>query len=77
MVGRFPLNCGTVGTQVAKPVRGSAVVRCHDAGCYAPPQHGIVPIVEPEILPDGDHDLQRGQYVTEKVSDGCCRRQMN
>lgn len=35
-----------------------------------PPQHGIVPIVEPEILPDGDHDLQRCQYVTEKVSDG-------
>ncbi|CAL8305254.1 unnamed protein product [Merluccius merluccius] len=29
--------------------------------------HGIVPIVEPEILPDGDHDLQRSQYVTEKV----------
>lgn len=33
-------------------------------------QHGIVPIVEPEILPDGDHDLQRCQYVTEKVSWG-------
>ncbi|KFP22839.1 Fructose-bisphosphate aldolase B [Egretta garzetta] len=32
-------------------------------------QHGLVPIVEPEILPDGDHDLQRCQYVTEKVRD--------
>lgn len=31
------------------------------------PQNGIVPIVEPEILPDGDHDLKRCQYVTEKV----------
>lgn len=31
-------------------------------------QHGIVPIVEPEILPDGDHDLKRSQYVTEKVN---------
>uniref|UniRef100_V9KW23 Fructose-bisphosphate aldolase n=1 Tax=Callorhinchus milii TaxID=7868 RepID=V9KW23_CALMI len=31
-------------------------------------QHnGIVPIVEPEILPDGTHDLKRCQYVTEKV----------
>ncbi|KAL1789037.1 fructose-bisphosphate aldolase A isoform X1 [Sigmodon hispidus] len=30
-------------------------------------QNGIVPIVEPEILPDGDHDLKRCQYVTEKV----------
>ncbi|XP_041092880.1 fructose-bisphosphate aldolase A-like [Polyodon spathula] len=29
--------------------------------------NGIVPIVEPEILPDGDHDLKRSQYVTEKV----------
>lgn len=31
-------------------------------------QNGIVPIVEPEILPDGDHDLKRCQCVTEKVS---------
>ena len=31
------------------------------------PQNGIVPIVEPEILPDGDHDLKLCQYVTEKV----------
>lgn len=30
-------------------------------------QNGIVPIVEPEILPDGDHDLKRCQYVSEKV----------
>ncbi|KAJ9048717.1 hypothetical protein DSO57_1032082 [Entomophthora muscae] len=27
----------------------------------------IVPIVEPEILMDGDHDLERAVYVTEKV----------
>lgn len=31
-------------------------------------QHGIVPIIEPEILPDGDHDLKRSQYITEKVA---------
>lgn len=30
-------------------------------------QNGLVPIVEPEILPDGTHDLQQSQYVTEKV----------
>uniref|UniRef100_A0A672ZXW4 Fructose-bisphosphate aldolase n=1 Tax=Sphaeramia orbicularis TaxID=375764 RepID=A0A672ZXW4_9TELE len=45
-------------------------VLCHlllNAFAFVPPQHGIVPIVEPEILPDGDHDLQRCQYVTEKV----------
>jgi len=30
-------------------------------------QAKIVPIVEPEILPDGDHDIERCQKVTEKV----------
>uniref|UniRef100_A0A671S9H7 Fructose-bisphosphate aldolase n=1 Tax=Sinocyclocheilus anshuiensis TaxID=1608454 RepID=A0A671S9H7_9TELE len=35
--------------------------------CQMVRRHGIVPIVEPEILPDGDHDLKRCQYVTEKV----------
>lgn len=30
-------------------------------------QAGIVPIVEPEVLPDGDHDVERTQKVTEKV----------
>ncbi|XP_042194475.1 fructose-bisphosphate aldolase C [Callorhinchus milii] len=30
-------------------------------------QNGIVPIVEPEILPDGDHDLKRCQHITQKV----------
>jgi len=30
-------------------------------------QNGLVPIVEPEVLPDGDHDLARTQKVTETV----------
>ena len=30
-------------------------------------QNGLVPIVEPEILPDGDHDLVTCQRVTEQV----------
>jgi len=29
--------------------------------------NGIVPIVEPEVLPDGEHDLDRAQKVTETV----------
>lgn len=29
--------------------------------------NGIVPIVEPEVLPDGEHDLERSQKVTEVV----------
>ena len=35
-------------------------------------QHGIVPIIEPEILPDGDHDLKRSQYITEKAGFSIC-----
>jgi fructose-bisphosphate aldolase class I len=30
-------------------------------------QNGLVPIVEPEILPDGDHDIERTMKVTEVV----------
>ncbi|XP_072034517.1 LOW QUALITY PROTEIN: fructose-bisphosphate aldolase A-like [Amphiura filiformis] len=30
-------------------------------------QNGLVPIVEPEVLPDGTHDLARAQEVTEQV----------
>jgi len=30
-------------------------------------QNGLVPIVEPEILPDGDHSLEQCQAATEKV----------
>jgi len=30
-------------------------------------QNGLVPIVEPEVLPDGDHDLATCQKVTEQV----------
>lgn len=29
--------------------------------------NGLVPIVEPEVLPDGEHDLERAQKVTETV----------
>ena len=29
-------------------------------------KNGAVPTVEPEILPDGDHDFKFWQYVTEK-----------
>lgn len=30
-------------------------------------QNGLVPIVEPEVLPDGNHDLATAQKVTEQV----------
>jgi len=40
------------------------VLACYAAVCQ---QEGIVPIVEPEILLDGDHSLQRCAEVTEAV----------
>lgn len=30
-------------------------------------QNGLVPIVEPEVLCDGEHDLETAQKVTEQV----------
>ena len=40
------------------------VLACYASTCQ---QDGIVTIVEPEILPVGDHDLKCCQYITEKV----------
>jgi len=34
-------------------------------------ENGLVPIVEPEVLPDGDHSIERTQVVTEKVVAAC------
>jgi len=34
-------------------------------------KYTIVPIVEPEILPDGEHDLETTQAITEKVLAAC------
>jgi fructose-bisphosphate aldolase class 1 len=31
-------------------------------------QNGLVPIVEPEVLPDGTHDLRTARKVTEQVN---------
>ncbi|ETN69103.1 fructose-bisphosphate aldolase class-I [Necator americanus] len=36
-------------------------------------QNGLVPIVEPEILPDGEHDIARCQKITETVLSYCYR----
>ena len=52
-------------TPSALTIMENANVLDHYASIYQ--QHGIVPIVEPEILPDGDHGLKCCQYVTEKV----------
>jgi len=46
-------------------IKENANVLARYASCCQ--QGGLVPIVEPEVLPDGDHDVERCQKVTEKV----------
>ncbi|WKY00485.1 hypothetical protein Q1695_014938 [Nippostrongylus brasiliensis] len=36
-------------------------------------QNGLVPIVEPEVLPDGEHDIDRCRKITETVLSYCYR----
>uniref|UniRef100_A0A8P0TA76 Fructose-bisphosphate aldolase n=2 Tax=Canis lupus familiaris TaxID=9615 RepID=A0A8P0TA76_CANLF len=60
------------------PTLPSALAIMENANVLAPyasicQQNGIVPIVEPEVLPDGDHDLKGCQYVTERVLAAVCR----
>ena len=38
-----------------------------DGSCRLWLQNGLVPIVEPEVLPDGEHDLETAKKVTEQV----------
>ncbi|MCD6045714.1 MAG: fructose-bisphosphate aldolase [Gammaproteobacteria bacterium] len=52
-----------------KPTRAAIQANAHSLARYAAicQSVGIVPIVEPEVLMDGDHDLRTSAYVTEKV----------
>ncbi len=60
-----------------KPSRLAIEVNAHNLARYAAicQSVGIVPIVEPEVLMDGDHDLQTCSYVTERVLN-CVFRQL-
>ena len=51
------------------PSRYCIQTNAHALGRYASlaQEAGLVPIVEPEVLMDGDHDIQRSQDVTEEV----------
>lgn len=50
-------------TAQAIQVNADALAR-YAAACQ---EHGLVPIVEPEVLMDGDHSLERSARVTEQV----------
>src|SRR5262249_27302313 len=49
------------------PSRYCIAVNAHALARYAAlcQEAGIVPIVEPEVLMDGDHDIERSEQVTE------------
>lgn len=49
------------------PSRRALVANAHALGRYASlaQEAGLVPIVEPEVLMEGDHDLERCKHVTE------------
>jgi len=51
------------------PTKGSIEANMHELARYAAlcQENGIVPIVEPEVLMDGDHSIKKCQKVTEKV----------
>ncbi len=52
-----------------KPSRAAIQANAHNLARYAAicQSRGIVPIVEPEILMEGNHDLKTSAHVTEKV----------
>ncbi len=51
------------------PTEGAVVANAHALARYAAlcQEAGLVPIVEPEVLMDGDHDLDRCEAVTGQV----------
>jgi fructose-bisphosphate aldolase class I len=55
----------TIG--LGSPTRGCIAANAHALARYAAlcQEAGLVPIVEPEVLMDGDHDLQRCDEATE------------
>jgi fructose-bisphosphate aldolase class I len=57
----------TIGDGI--PSRGCIEANSHALGRYAAlcQEAGLVPIVEPEVLMDGDHSLERCREVTEEV----------
>ncbi|KAM8964014.1 fructose-bisphosphate aldolase A-like [Lycaon pictus] len=56
-------NWGTPPSALAI-IENVNVLACYASICQ---QNGIMPIMESEILPDGDYDLKHCQYVTKKV----------
>ncbi|MDB6067673.1 MAG: fructose-bisphosphate aldolase [Pedosphaera sp.] len=59
----------TIGESI--PTRGSMAVNANALGRFAAlsQEAGLVPIVEPEVLMDGDHTIERCQAVTQQMQE--------
>lgn len=66
---RFAKWRGVIQIKGALPTEASIISNTHLLARYAAScqQAGIVPIVEPEVIMDGDHTITRCAEVTEKV----------
>lgn len=66
---RFAKWRGVINIGDGLPTDGAVHVNAHALARYAAlcQEVGLVPIVEPEVLMDGDHSLARCQDVTERV----------
>jgi fructose-bisphosphate aldolase class I len=66
---RFAKWRGVINIGDGLPTNNAIAVNAHALARYAAlcQEAGLVPIVEPEVLMDGDHSLERCAAVTEKV----------
>ncbi len=66
---RFAKWRAVLGVGGGRPSRGCVLANAHALARYAAlcQEAGLVPIVEPEVLMDGEHGLQRCAAVTEDV----------
>ena len=69
MGARFAKWRAVIGIGEGIPTRGSIEANSHALARYAAlcQEAGLVPVVEPEVLMDGDHTLERCSDVTEEV----------
>lgn len=69
MGARFAKWRAVIAIGESLPSRGCVEGNAHALGRYAAlcQEAGLVPVVEPEVLMDGDHDLARCFAVTEEV----------
>src|SRR5213078_1633230 len=59
----------TLGEDGRTPTRRGLEANAHALARYAAlcQEAGIVPIVEPEVLQDGTHSIERSEFVTSRV----------